>query len=647
MNKEFILLMVVFGLIFSQIPMVLAEKPQIIDVYPESPVGDEKGMERSFNLKFDQDMNVKWFYKGEEVKNDLDTDFSFLIITSELGEWQVSAVAENENGTVSYIWEWWVVDSLTCGIDVYELDVVDGKIMFPLENTGNIPETISYSVHVNDKPAFDGNAVVYPEGKEEIKNSFSFTEEENDIRVQASASCGASDKEEMVHIIFEEYVCKSPAGKVGHNYCDYSSQEYLVCEGNGWKVLGKNDNDYCFNCADTCGDGVCNCEETINSCYSDCYCPKGYTNQFTCQGDWQMVKFQQEDCSAKWVKNKYCAYGCEDNYCKTPCPEGYLNEYDCSGSTLWRRYLTNTCEEIWKFVEACPNGCYENACLGSDGPKGEECGIDIQSVDYVDNFHEGEKGRVVVTVKNTGTVKEKLNLTLLVDGAKKYSYSINMNSGDEIEKAMFYYIGPGLRNGDVIAKTSCGSVDSASFQVNVLEKEEEVIFPPYTPPYEEEEIETLVTISPDSLDIFQGMAKSIAVDIQSERQPFSISVSGVPPEWVSYDNLVEVQGSETIFIFVTPKVTGNYVMEVSVTALDENKFFSSNVDLFVITPGQAPLSEAMGSDVIFYFVIGMVIIIVAGAGIGIYYRRSDGREWNYLYKKYGLFNRKSAKKNLF
>ncbi|MCZ7356109.1 MAG: S-layer protein domain-containing protein [Candidatus Methanoperedens sp.] len=77
----------------------------------ESPVLDIEGASRSFNITYDQTVNVAWYINGIPVQSNEDvTSSSYTNASAVFGTWIVNATATNDNGTVSKEWTWVVKD---------------------------------------------------------------------------------------------------------------------------------------------------------------------------------------------------------------------------------------------------------------------------------------------------------------------------------------------------------------------------------------------------------------------------------------------------------------------------------------------------------------------------------------------------------
>jgi len=82
--------------------------PNITSSAPESPVNDTYCTWTKFNVSADQTVNVTWYLNGtpQTPKNESVTDANYTFHAEYIGENNVSAVAENVNGTAMRKWIW-------------------------------------------------------------------------------------------------------------------------------------------------------------------------------------------------------------------------------------------------------------------------------------------------------------------------------------------------------------------------------------------------------------------------------------------------------------------------------------------------------------------------------------------------------------
>jgi hypothetical protein len=125
-----------------------APAPTIASGDPASPVSDIAGATRRFSITIDQTANVTWLINGTQVQLNVSvTDASYTNTSAVPGCWNVSAVAENENGTDMQTWIWDVAE--TTGVSV------TGKTNFTAASddanvTGNFSNPLSGWINVTD-----------------------------------------------------------------------------------------------------------------------------------------------------------------------------------------------------------------------------------------------------------------------------------------------------------------------------------------------------------------------------------------------------------------------------------------------------------------------------------------------------------------
>ena len=83
--------------------------PNIISFAPQSPVYDNEGTTRTFNITVDQVVNVSWWINGTEVFNQTAvTESTYTNSSAAIGTWNVSVIVSNANGTAMQTWIWHV-----------------------------------------------------------------------------------------------------------------------------------------------------------------------------------------------------------------------------------------------------------------------------------------------------------------------------------------------------------------------------------------------------------------------------------------------------------------------------------------------------------------------------------------------------------
>ena len=79
----------------------------IINYAPLSPIIDNEGATRAFNITFNETVNLTWYINRTQVSsNSSVTAGNYTNSSAKSGTWNVSAVANNSNGTVVKTWIW-------------------------------------------------------------------------------------------------------------------------------------------------------------------------------------------------------------------------------------------------------------------------------------------------------------------------------------------------------------------------------------------------------------------------------------------------------------------------------------------------------------------------------------------------------------
>jgi len=125
-----------------------APAPAITSRGPASQVNDIAGAARRFSITVDQTVNVTWLINGTQVQLNVSvTEVSYTNTSAVPGCWNVSAVAENKNGTDMQTWIWNVAE--TTGVNV------TGKTNFTAVSgdanvTGNFSNPLYGWINVTD-----------------------------------------------------------------------------------------------------------------------------------------------------------------------------------------------------------------------------------------------------------------------------------------------------------------------------------------------------------------------------------------------------------------------------------------------------------------------------------------------------------------
>ncbi len=235
------------------------------------------------------------------------------------------------------------------------------------------------------------------------------------------------------------------------------------------------------------------------------------------------------------------------------------------------------------------NSDYDYVRIG-EYPPGEGCAISVESFDYSTYVLEGSKSWVETTVKNTGSRSSTLTLNLFADGSLKDTYSVYLVRGREITKKFEFGLPLGSHDIRLESYLACSSPVNKNAEIFVYKSGGHVIIP------EEEEqaeeiTETSVLISPNHLDVEIYTGKTIEILIESpEKQTFNIEVLDLPNDWANYPKRVDVEGRERVYVYIVPKLLGEYTFRIRVTTGE--KTFQESVDMYVAPEGE--LTEDVG-----------------------------------------------------
>ncbi len=287
---------------------------------------------------------------------------------------------------------------------------------------------------------------------------------------------------------------------------------------------------------------------------------------YVCDGDEWIVLAEGE--------NEYCEYCGGDDCCGLPDPY-----WDC---------------------ELC--GCDDYGCT----PSGD-CGVHIEEMVYTDNLGEDSGGSVEVTVRNTGVYRETVTIRLFVDELLTDSNSVSIGAGDETSRTFTFITTPGTHEIKVSARANCGSLNSMSRIINVVDLGDHV-GPPQPPGPEPGP--TLIVVDPPSLDIQRYDARPIVVNIKTDvPQYFRVDVRDYNFErsWIDYTYEFWVEDEMNAYIYVTPREYGEYCMDVYVTARTDWTSIRQHVEFFVSAPREQELGWL--ADVVNFFTHPVTVMV--------------------------------------
>lgn len=83
---------------------------------PISPIIDNEGATQTFNLAFNQTVDLEWYINGTQVNSNSNViTANYTNTSAKQGTWELSAVANNSNGSVVQTWIWNVLDPIVSG----------------------------------------------------------------------------------------------------------------------------------------------------------------------------------------------------------------------------------------------------------------------------------------------------------------------------------------------------------------------------------------------------------------------------------------------------------------------------------------------------------------------------------------------------
>jgi len=98
---------------------------------PISPIIDNEGATQTFNLTFNQTVDLKWYINGTQVNSNSNViTANYTNTSAKPGTWELSAVANNSNGSVAKTWIWNVLDPIVSG------NFINGTVMDSVSKSG-------------------------------------------------------------------------------------------------------------------------------------------------------------------------------------------------------------------------------------------------------------------------------------------------------------------------------------------------------------------------------------------------------------------------------------------------------------------------------------------------------------------------------
>jgi len=523
-----------------------------------------------------------------------------------LGEYSLTLTCAAENRTTEQDESsLWVVEpeGRLCGLEVDGLEAEGNTITGTVMNTGSWKQEVIYNIIINGQQVESWREVMEPGETADVEYTYSFGEGANNVRLEASSDCGSYDKEDTGHFVLVPYSCYSPYGIEGQEYCDYGSRTVKLCSAGQWMASAV---EYCYACGSgICGDGVLNCGETRETCYRDWLAQE--------RSEWESTH-----CSAKW-----------------------LDDYRCDGDTLQREYRHSDCDMEWRDYEECAYGC-------DDGECNPVCGLSIESFDYNSAVPSNQMGHVTVSVMNTGEEEEEVDIILYVDGSRRSERTVELDEDERADRTIYYTESPGTHNIRVLAVSECGAAEDRYADVYFQERSTKKVQEP-APSAEGPAQDTRVTFGADSLDMEESSSRAIRIGITtSSPQDFTLSVTGVPSDWVSHEGSKRIVSSGSMYAYITAKEAGPRTIGLKVVADDEGKEFTHTLELYVsgsqedVQDGQSSLDAITGNLISVTGsmtltdspVVAVMVAVIFFAALGVGLRHFRESEWDLLEAKY-------------
>ena len=155
--------------IIGMIPPVPASPPSIINSEPTSPVNNIAGETRTFNITTDQTVSVEWFINGSHVQTDTSVTFAQYTNTSAFpGNWNVTAIASNVNGTTMFSWVW-NVTSVPIPVPASPPKIINSFPTSPVNNVAGesrkfnitVDQIVNVTWYINNTPVQYDESITY------------------------------------------------------------------------------------------------------------------------------------------------------------------------------------------------------------------------------------------------------------------------------------------------------------------------------------------------------------------------------------------------------------------------------------------------------------------------------------------------------
>ncbi|MCD6591179.1 MAG: PKD domain-containing protein [Candidatus Aenigmarchaeota archaeon] len=254
------------------------------------------------------------------------------------------------------------------------------------------------------------------------------------------------------------------------------------------------------------------------------------------------------------------------------------------------------------------------AVHASSGEHYGGCGVLFTTFDYSSYVPENKTAWVEAEIKNTGR-SGTFTMKFYVDDNLKDTYTRYLYSGQKVKKRFEFSGRTGSHKVKILVHMPCGGYKEKRASINFYSLDSKV----FIKKEKEKRIEVAevdVHIEPKSFDTKKNSGRVLTLVLESpELRTFELSVKGLPENWITYPEKVDVKGRETTYIYVVPKEAGSYQFTIVIKAGD--RVFEKKINMYVALP--LPHTETympFSGMITFmeknpYVSIGIVLIIFA------------------------------------